>query len=232
MRAFWVTLCAVTALTSVQAESYRSKDRDDGFNPLGFMRDMPSPMNMFDARDDHHKDWRRRRPPFYPPPPPAPGYGAPYAYPAAPWAPANYAGHPYQPQQSPVPTQTSQPPRSIPQAAATSSPRENPQPVETPSREPQAVTPTHESSDSGYSFRPLTPAPELKPPQEQDVDLPPFASALKPAPDAEAQQPPAAAEPIQRKEQPSGQDTEGEVMVNGKPAVFRPMNMGTEPPEN
>jgi len=213
MRALWVTLCsALIAVTYVQAEAYHPRDRDDSFNPLDVMREMPSPMKVFDSSDRRRHDRRRMRPPLHRPP--RPGYpGAPYAYP--PVAPIPSAPHP----------QYAAP---VTQSGAVSGQAVDPAPqtVVAPPARPGAeharpVTPTASYAAEqapGYSFRPMTPLP-------QDAGEPtPLTASPTPAaaiPTAQAPQP---SIPVAR---PSSGSQES-VMVNGKPAVFRPMHLGSE----
>ncbi len=219
MRALWVTLCcALTAVNYVQAEAYRPRDRDDGFNPLDVVKEMPSPMRMFGSSDRRRHDRHRMRPPLHRPP--LPGYpGAPYAYPPA--VPIPYGPQPYYPGPS---IQSG--------AAAGQAVNAPPQSVETIPVRPddthaQPATPADpgmrpsipdaSSQQSGYNFRPVTP---LQPNAMETAPLP--ATPIEAAsPAAQAPLPPIPAPALPG-------DSEEPVMINGKPAVFRPLHLGSE----
>jgi len=214
MRFFWLPICCLLAgAVPAQADSYR--DGDEGFNPFNMMQGMPTPMNLFDSSDrsDH---------PRHPPPPRmAPGY----AYPPPPAY--GRTPHPMAPYQAgPVPQPPRQSPAQPPVRATVTPP---PQPGMTESYEaatppPAASPPSHgpifsDTEQPAYSFRPMSP-------QEP-------APAGAPAP---TQRPAAAPEPS--REMPSNGETvltppysEKETpMVNGHPAVFRPMHLGADNP--
>ncbi len=220
MRARWVALCCVfMAANNVQAEPYRSWDRDDSFNPLDAMREMPNPMGVFDSADRRRSERRRMRPPIHRPPPPLPGYPAPYAYPPV-VRPSPYGVHPYSPAQSQ--------PSASGRQAVDSPAQENQNPPSNPMTEhqqsaapsvpgvQQPATPYPENQQSGYNFRPVAP-PEQNAPEAAPLPETP----AEPMPLERAQQPPSPAPAP-----PSG--SQQTPMINGKPAVFRPMELGVE----
>lgn len=220
MRIFWHSLCLfLTAVTAVQADSYRhSSDRDDGFNPMNMMQGMPSPMGMFDS-SERRRDARRHRPP-----PPVPGY-YPYGYERAPaYGPPPVGQPPYgYPNRPAVAPRQSQTAPSAPPAPSHSSSQPAPQ-------SPAAVQDGRDRSGD-YSFRPMTP---MQP--EMDSAKPSAGPAEGAAPTGSWQgarqytpTPPASTAPGGGTQPPATQASD-EVMVNGRPAVFRPMNLGAEPP--
>ncbi|MDJ0807647.1 MAG: hypothetical protein QNJ78_12535 [Gammaproteobacteria bacterium] len=176
-------------------------------------------MNMFDSKDKHRRDRRRPPPPpYYAPPRPA-FPGAVYQ----PGVPVPYGPYPQQPRQTLQST--------APQPAA-------PPPVQAPSTAPaiqsasqpaanQAMTATQtprqyaEQPAGEYQFRPM---PSMRPSPETETRSPYVSepSASAPAPE---RQPTAQPSP---KVQEYSQEP---AMINGKPAVFRPLHLGTEQTE-
>ncbi|MGD8587904.1 MAG: hypothetical protein PVG22_03640 [Chromatiales bacterium] len=224
MRFIWLSFCCILAgVTHAQADSYR--DRDDGFNPMNVMQGMPNPINMFDSSD---RDEHPRRPP--PPPRVAPRYPYPappaYGMPPTPRAPYYAAPNtqpalqsaPQRPQQPPTQANVAPSPESAVAAPAGSVP---PFPLNR-----QSPTPLlQDTAQPAYSFRPMT-APEQA------------ASEAPMATDQTRPGNPSAAASAQHRSFPTNGQTvvtppyqEQETpMVNGQPAVFRPMDLGGDQP--
>ncbi|MEN8177026.1 MAG: hypothetical protein ABFS39_00210 [Pseudomonadota bacterium] len=220
MRAPWLALCCtLAAVNSVQAEPYYSRDRDDGFNPIDVVWEMPSPMKVFDSSDRRRSERRRIRPPFHRPPMPA--YPR-YAYPPSRPVPYNYyPNYPVQPMQNnaprpglPPPAHTPQPPTATPIIESAEQPVTAPDPAAQPTSSYAKETPP------GYNFRPMTP-------MQQDVEEIAPPSATHESPTGPDTAPQSSITP------PRTQNVSPEsVLINGKPAVFRPMHLGAEsPPE-
>lgn len=223
MRTLWVAICCtLTAVNNIQAESYRSWDRDDGFNPMGMMREMPSPMNMFDSSDRRRDDYRMRRPPLYRPP--FPGYpGMPYGYPPATVPYGHYPGHPVQSTQSNAARQGDNPPNHTAQQPTVPSVDTVKQPAP-PIQSPQPAMPYDKEQQTGYSFRPMTP-------MQQDTEKieAPFISTDKSYPPDTAPQTwitPPTSPPATHSD--TFDDSREPALINGKPALFRPMHLGVE----
>lgn len=209
MRPLWLPLCCVLAgITAAQADSYR--DKDDGFNPMNLMQGMPNPMNMFDSSDNRRDDRPRR-----PPPPPR---GAPYPYPAPP-----AYGMPHAPMPPYYSGPTIQP---LPQPAVQSDAQDlsthHPEPAANPPygsvpppRNPAMPSALPDTAQPAYSFRPMTPAQPQLP-----------ASATEQPPPVQPQAPASTGETVLSTPY-SAQETP---MVNGHPAVFRPMHLGVDDP--
>jgi len=223
MRFIWLPFCCILAgVTHAQADSYR--DRDEGFNPMNVMQGMPNPINLFDSSD--RDDRPRHRPP---PPRMAPGYPypAPPGYAAPPTRAPYYAAPNTQPPVQTPPQRPTQPPAQADVA---------------PSHEPAMAAPygaapppagirqgpspvVSESAQPAYNFRPMT-APEQPPANapmatEQPATGDPQPSAPGQFPDVPASGQTVITPPYPEQETP---------MVNGQPAVFRPMNLGVDNP--
>ena len=224
MRFIWLPFCCIlVGVTHAQADSYR--DKDEGFNPMNVMQGMPNPMNMFDS--ENRDDRLRHRPP---PPPPrmAPGYPypAPPGYAPPPRAPY-YAAPNIQP---PVQTPLQRPPQAPEQAdvgpspaPAAAAPYGAVPPPAGISQGPSPVMP--ESAQPAYSFRPMT-APEpdsVNDPvaAEQSVTANPPPPTTWQFPKVPESGQTVITEPYPEQETP---------MVNGQPAIFRPMNQGVDNP--
>ena len=223
MRFLWLPFCCILAgATHAQADSYR--DRDEGFNPMNMMQGMPNPMGMFDSSE--RDDYSRHRPP--PPPRMAPGYPYP--------APPGYAAPPV-PRAPYYATPNTQPtPQEIPQSSApapaqtdvgSSRPAEAPSygmapPPADASQGPSPVMP--EAAQPAYSFRPMTP-PEQSPATAPMTAVQPGVD--NPTPSSEHfPEVPASGQTVITPPYPE-QETP---MVNGQPAVFRPMGLGADSP--
>lgn len=202
-RILWLAFCLLVT-TGVATQANASRYRDDGFNPMNMMSDMPGPMNVFDS-SDRRRDRRRHRPP---PPRPAPafGYGGypPYARP--PVAPAPHAYPRIQQGGRPQPggSVAGQPsPQTKPETA--------PVTKDVDAQQPRGQTPD-------YSFRPVLPAaaptpttvPGTRAAREESRQVhsqpAPNTRLLKPLPEKKPNEP---------------------ILVNGKPAIFRPMEPGS-----
>jgi hypothetical protein len=226
MRLLWLPFCCILAgMTHAYADSYR--DRDDGFDPLNVMQGMPNPMNMFDS-SDRRWDERHRRPP---PPGVIPGYGYPtppgYGLaPPVPMAPY-YAVPPAQPALQAAPPSPVQP---SDQAVISNHPEPTvvapygtmPPPVpETQTR--SSATP--EPTQPAYQFRPVTPL-ETAPAEHSSVEPRQEPTTVEQHMSQQLQEPAETGEmkltaPYSAEETP---------LVNGQPAVFRPMHLGVETP--
>jgi len=188
------------------------------------MREMPSTMNLFDSSDRYRRDRHRRRP--LPHRPPAPGYplAPPYAYPpvAAP-----YGAPPIYPGQTNQHTQIQQsvyPPSQTINVPETETTDNLEQPGTSSVQSSPQNMPDENHQQSGYSFRPLAAPPEKN--QEAIPSYTPDETqagsyTIQPLLDPPPAPPPEAA---------SG-NSDAPVMINGKPAVFRPMNLGVESSE-
>jgi hypothetical protein len=223
MRMLWLPFCCLLlAMSNGLADSDR--DRDGGINPLNVMKGMPNPMNLFNSSDRRRADGPPRRPP---PPrfPPGHPYAPPAAYqrPIAPTAPF-YPGQPVRPMTPPAPqylsprgeTITPQPPQATSPYSASP-----PGSVETSTRGREDTDP----AQPAYRFRPMTPvesesATPPAAPYEQSIRREP--NAAPPAEETAA--PPPGISPAPRE---SSQEVP---MVNGQPAIFRPMHLGVEDP--
>jgi hypothetical protein len=225
MRFIWFPFCFIlVAVAHVQADSYR--DRDDGFNPLNVMQGMPSPMGMFNSSD---RDDRPRRPP--PPPRMAPRYPYPapsaYGVPPVPRAPYHAAPH-TQSTWQPVPQRSPQPPSqtnvSRPPEPAPSAPYQE---VPSPTLDRQSPSPrsSQPSAQPAYSFRPMTP-PEPPAAEAPTTAGQPVTGDAQPAPPAQYRRAPASGQTVLTAPYPE-QETP---MVNGQPAIFRPMDLGVDNP--
>ncbi|MEN8167232.1 MAG: hypothetical protein ABFR65_07110 [Pseudomonadota bacterium] len=222
------SLCLfLAAVTGVQADAYRySSDRDDGFNPMNVMQEMPNPMGMLDA-SDRRRDERRHRPP---PPPPVPaypyGYGRPPAYAPPPAGQSPY-GYPRQPAVAPTHNQTLPSDRPTPPVPA--APRST---FAKPAPEKPAMAQDQQHRSENYSFRPMTP---MQPDMETAAPTANPASGATPTsnwPGTVEPTPPPNPDTAtsSRRTLPPVTEKSDDVMVNGKPAVFRPMNLGVESP--
>lgn len=219
MRTLCLALCcALSAATCAQAESYSGRDSDDGFNPFGVMRDMPSPMSMFDSSDKHRRDRHRPRPPRHLPPP-IPGYPG-MAYP--PTAPAPYAYPPGpQPTQGNVPTPTVPTPGysyQSPQPPLSTGSSQQPISPVVPTQQDNARTSYPQATDNNYNYRPTD--------SDSASPMPTESSQGKATNDTTTLAQPSSDQPGVR------DDSQEPVMYNGKPAVFRPMNLGVEETTN
>ena len=224
MRFIWLPFCCILAgVTQAQADSYR--DRDEGFNPMNVMQGMPNPMNMFDSSE--RDDYPRHRPP--PPPRMAPGYPYPvppgYAAPPAPRGPY-YAIPNTQPPLQEIPHSSAQPPAQM-DVGSSSEPAEAPSygmvppPVDA-GQAPSPVMP--EAAQPAYSFRPMTP-PDL--PSANAPITAEQPGTGNPASSSEHfSEVPASGQTVITAPYPE-QETP---MVNGQPAIFRPMDLGADSP--
>jgi hypothetical protein len=220
MRLLWLPFCCLLAgAASAQADAYR--DKDEGFNPLDVMQGMPNPMNMFDASERRRQDRFKRPPPprvppGYPYPPPAPpAYRVPPG-PAVPY----YSGRPAIPQQTPPsPAQSLErtPDQGPPGSAASPQPDVRSQP-----RQPPAA----DTAQPAYRFRPMTPEestpqPAMTPTDPEQTTRSTPVSPSKPSPRGSTATGTTLMPPYAEQEPP---------MINGKPAIFRPLDQGVEEP--
>ena len=226
MRFIWLPLCCVLAgVTQTQADTYR--DKDEGFNPMNVMQGMPNPMNMFDS--SNRDDYSRHRPPPPPPPRMAPGYPYPappgYAAPPVPRAPY-YAVPNTQPPMQETPSSATFPPAQT-EIGSSAEPAETPSYGMTPpaagaTQAPSPVMP--EAEQPAYSFRPMTPPDQASANAPMTTEQP---GAGNPAsPPENSLEVPASGQTVITEPYPE-QNTP---MVNGQPAVFRPMGLGAESP--
>ena len=169
-----------------------------GFNPMGMMDD------MFDSDDRRHRH-RRPPPPYY-----APGY--------------RYPGPPVHSAPRPVPYQGAVPygqaARGTPQSAAPAAAYAPPPP---PGAAPAAAAPQriYRPAD-GHRTQPPSPASASAYPIS-----PPSSIGSSPSTSDHPVAPHHSPEPAQ--EAASSSQTAGQqYMINGKPAVFRPLDLGTE----
>lgn len=218
------SLCLfLAAVTSVQADTYRhSSDRDDGFNPMHVVQGMPNPMGMFDSSDRRRYERRHR-----PPPPGYPyGYGRPPVY-APPLAGQPPYGYPSQPAVAPTHNQTV--PNARPTPSVPAAPRST---FAKPAPEKPAMAQDQQDRSENYSFRPMTP---MQPDMETAAPSANTASGATPTSNWQgAVEPTPSPNPntatSSRRTLPPVTEKSDDVLVNGKPAVFRPMNLGVKTP--